>query len=61
MQNERLYRPRPPEFFKDGIVASLDVDTNVVTYNIEVFDLKETRDRHFLNLLDENETYLVKH
>ena len=55
----RIYRPKPPDFFKDGVVASLDVDTNVVTYNIEVFDLLITRDRRFLNLLDEAETFLV--
>lgn len=58
---DRLYRPRPPDHFQNGVVASLDVDTNVVTYNIEVFDLTITRDRQFLNMLDKNESFLVKH
>lgn len=56
---ERLYRPRSPDFFKDGIIAFLDVDTNVVTYNAEEFDLRISRDLRLLRQLDEVEFYYL--
>lgn len=40
----RLYRPCPPDDFPAGIVALHDDETNVVTFNREVFDLKRSSD-----------------
>ena len=56
---ERLYRPRPPEFFSDGVFAWLDVNTNVVTFNEDEMSLRSSRDLRFLRQLDEAETYLI--
>lgn len=58
-QHTRLYRPRPPEFFSDGVCAWLDVDTNVVTFNEDELSLCNSRDLRFLRQLDAAETYLI--
>lgn len=41
---DRLYRPRPADYFEPGIVAKLNSTTNVVTYNSEVFNLRDSKD-----------------
>ena len=55
----RLYRPRPPEFFSDGVTAWLDINTNVVTYNVDWFDLRVSRDLRRLRELDEVEMFYL--
>lgn len=52
---DRLYRARPPTEFKGSLVARLDPTTNVVTFNEEVFDLKDSRDLRFLRSMDDVE------
>ncbi len=56
----RLYRPRPPEFFSDGVAAWLDTETNVVIYNTNWFDLKVSRDLRLLRELDEVEIFYLE-
>lgn len=55
----RLYRPRPPEHFTDGVAAWLDVKKNVVTYDTDVFDLTVSRDLRLLRQLDEVEVFYL--
>lgn len=57
-QRERLYRPRPHEDFPGMLVAKLDVATNVVTYDQELLDPRNSRDLRFLRNLDEDEDEL---
>lgn len=50
-KSTRLFRPRPPEEFTDGVAAWLNPKTNVVTYNMEMFDLRRSPDFAALNSL----------
>jgi len=57
--HERLYRPRPPSWFNEGMVALLMVDTNVVNYDMEEFDLRIPRDLRLLRQLDVVTPYYI--
>ena len=59
MQHERIYRAREPSYFKDGIMAFLDVDANVVTFDKDEFDIRVPRDLRMLRNLDERELYYL--
>jgi hypothetical protein len=48
-KNTRLFRPRPPEEFTDGKVARYDQQNNIVIYNMEMFDLRNSWDFGELN------------
>ena len=56
----RLYRAMPPEYFKEGITAWLNPATNVVTYNMEQYDLRASRDLRRLRELDDDEHFYMQ-
>lgn len=59
MQHERLYRPRPPSWFSQGMIAWYDEATNIVTYDENEFDLRISRDLGLLRKLDKVAPYYL--
>lgn len=59
MQHERLYRPRPPSWFSQGMIAWYDEASNVVIYDENKFDLRNTRDFRMLRRLDREAPYYL--
>ncbi len=53
----RLFRARPPEEFHGGIVAKYYEKDNIVTYNQDFFDLRDSADFGTLNRM--TDTYLL--
>lgn len=67
MDNHRLYRPMPPEYFpSDSIIATLDRVNNIVFYRKDIFDTlpyHQQREVYFLkeSFLELTTTEPVKH
>lgn len=59
MQHERLYRPRPPSWFSQGMIAWYDEASNVVIYDENKFDLRNSRDFGMLRRLDIEAPYYI--